>query len=189
MVQGADLSTYQGIYAAPTSVLEGVMVNGEAPPFEDLVGWEFNGLNVGLVAGGFGFNRKFVKGFYEGPARGEGPEPFIQGYNCPVKQDGADKPHHTLPSDESPKRFGFYRVFSAAKSDKYNKYPQALLLDYSRGGNGSFSPPGLLRDYLVRVNKGSSELLLGKAYVALGPLTIVGGFFVLERSRQHSFKG
>lgn len=189
LVSSAPLETFHQVYAAPTGVLEGLLARGEAPPFEDLVGWEFAGLNVGAIAGGFGLNRKFVKGFYEGPARASGPEPFVQGYNCPVKQDGALAPHRTVPSDESPKRFGFYRVFSARQSARHNRYPNALLLDYSLGGNGALSPPSVLRDYLVRVHKGRSELLLGKAYVALGPVTFVGGFFVLERLRKHAFTG
>ena len=52
-----------------------------------------------------------------------------------------------------------------------------------------FSAPALLRDYLAQVHPGSSDLLLGKAYVALGPISFVGGFFVLLRARKHEFKG
>ena len=33
-----------------------------------------------------------------------------------------------------------------------------------------YDPSGSLRDYLVRCMPGSDELLLGKAYFALGPL-------------------
>lgn len=183
-----NLKTALDVYAAPGDVLEAIMLRGAAPPFEELVGWEFDGWNVGMLAGGFGLNRKFRKGFYEGPARTEGPSPFIQGYNIPMHQDGADKPHRAKPSDESPKRFGFYRVFDASKSPRHHRYGKALLLDYSLGGNG-FSAPSLLRDYLVCVHAGNADLLLGKAYLALGPLTVLGGYFILQRARQHAFKG
>lgn len=181
--------SFLDLYRASGAALEAVMREGQAPPFEDLVGWEFNGLNVGPIAGGFGLNRKFRKGFYEGPARAaEGPSPFIHGYNIPIVQDGAERPHRGKPSDESPTRFGFYRVYHAHHHPRFRRYERALLLDYGLGGNG-LSPPALLRDYLVQVAAGSSDLLLGKAYVALGPLTVVGGFFVLERARQHDFRG
>jgi hypothetical protein len=183
-----DLKTPLDVYGAPFAVLEAIMERGAAPPFEDLLGFEFDGWNVGLVAGGFGFNRKFRKGFYQGPPRDSGPEPFIQGYNIPMHQDGAQKPHRAIPSDEQPRRFGFYRVYAASQNPRFRRYPGALLLDYSLGGNG-FSPPALLRDYLVQVHPGSSELLLGKAYVALGPISFVGGFFVLHKSRRHEFAG
>jgi hypothetical protein len=183
-----SLKTPLDVYRAPGHVLESIMVQGATPKFEELAGWEFDGWNVGLVAGGFGFNRKFRKGFYEGPPRGQGPEPFIQGYNIPMHQDGAEKPHRAVPSDENPKRFGFYRVFAASQSPRFNRYPGALLLDYGLGGNG-FSAPSVLRDYLVQVHPGNGDLLLGKAYVALGPISFVGGFFVLNRARKHDFKG
>ncbi len=183
-----NLKTALDVYAAPGDALEAIMIRGAAPPFADLVGWEFDGWNVGMIAGGFGLNRKFRKGFYEGSPRAEGPSPFIQGYNIPMHQDGADKPHRAKPSDEHPKRFGFYRVYAAKENPRFRKYESALLLDYGLGGNG-FSAPALLRDYLAQVHPGSSDLLLGKAYIALGPVSFVGGFFVLQRARQHDFKG
>ena len=46
------------------------------------------------------------------------------------------------------------------------------------------NPVGWLRDYLVRVNPGSDDLLLGKAYLAVGPARAPLGFFLLERRRQ-----
>ncbi len=189
LVHVPKLDTPLDVYRAPADALEAIMIRGAAPPFDDLLGWEFDGWNVGLVAGGFGLNRKFRKGFYEGPARSAaGPTPFIQGYNIPIHQDGPDRPHRAKPSDEQPKRFGFYRVYAAKENPRFHRYEGALLLDYGLGGNG-FSPPALLRDYLAQVHPGSSELLLGKAYVALGPFSFVGGFFVLHRARKHEFKG
>lgn len=185
----AQSPAFLALYESPTNARERMMRENPAPPFEDLVGWEFDGLNIGLVAGGFGLNRKFRKGFYEGPPRAAtGPTPFIQGYNTPVFQDGAHKPHRAKPSDETPHRFGFYRVYEASKNARFSRYPQALLLDYGLGGNG-FSPPALLRDYLVQIEPGQSDLLLGKAYISLGPLAFLGGFFVLQRRRPHDFRG
>ena len=144
-------------------------------------------MNIGPLPGVLGI-RKFRKGFYDGPALADGPSPFIQGFNIPIRQNAVGEPHVAKPSDESPKRFGFYRVYSAAQNPRFNQFPQAWLLDYGRGANGLFGP-WFLRDYLVQVHAGSSELLLGYAKVAIGPLTFPGGFFVLERARKHGFAG
>jgi hypothetical protein len=182
------LKSFLDVYRAPAPRLFAILRESPAPSFDDLLGWEFNGLNVGPFAGALGLNRKFRKGFYQGPARApRGPEPFIQGYNIPIVQDGAERPHRAKPSDEAPGRFAFYRAYGAAQSPRFNRYPQALLLDYSLGGDAW--PPPVLRDYLVQVHPGSSELLLGYACLALGPITLPGGFFVLERTRRHDFAG
>ena len=63
-----------------------------------------------------------------------------------------------------------------------NAYLHALLLDYGRG-NPWYDPSRQLRDYLVRCVPGSDDLLLGKAYMALGPWRIPATFFLLERHR------
>jgi hypothetical protein len=57
-----------------------------------------------------------------------------------------------------------------------------VLLDYGRGGNPPLDPTRALRDYLVRVDRGSDLLLIGKAYLALGPLRVPVAFFVMERA-------
>lgn len=163
------------------------MIQGEAPHLESLAGWEWNGANCVRLYSLVGL-RRFVKGFYEGPPRVKGgPEPFIQGYNisCPRLPDEA--PPRLLPSDEAPRRFGFFRVHRVVKGSRDDRYPNALLLDYGLGGNGFFGPP--LRDYLVQVYGDNPDLLVGKAYVALGPLRIPLNYFVLERWRRHDFRG
>ncbi|MBL8681525.1 MAG: hypothetical protein JNK05_20330 [Myxococcales bacterium] len=175
------------LFRAPSSELERALREGVAPSFDELLGWEFDGINVGFVPGLLGI-RKFRKGFYDGrPRVARGPEPFIHGYNIPVRQDGVDHAHRAKPSDEAPKRFGFYRVYSASLAEVHRRYPNALLLDYGLGANG-LDPSGLLRDYLVKVD-GSRDLLLGKAYLALGPIKPFVGFFVLRRSLRHTYSG
>lgn len=176
------------LYNAPASELERIMRDGVAPAFDDLVGWEWDGVNVGFMPGLLGI-RKFRKGFYRGPHRvADGPEPCVHGYNIPVRQNGVQNEHLAKPSEASPKRFGFYRVYAASQSERYNWYPKALLLDYGMGANG-LDPSGFLRDFLVRVHPESSDLLLGKAYLALGPIRPAVGFFVLRRMLRHEFKG
>lgn len=164
-----------------------IMSQGTAPAFEDLTGWEFRGGNCPPIFRLLGI-RKFMKGFYEGPPRtGAGPEPFVQGYNINVANNRDDEPHLPKPSPEAPKRFGFYRVHRVVAGSRDDRYPNALLLDYGLGGNGLFGPP--LRDYLVQVYPDDPDLLLGKAYLNLLGLRIPTNFFVLERLRQHDFRG
>lgn len=164
-----------------------VMEHGTAPALESLVGWEFAGLNSGALVGLLGI-RKFKKGFYEGPPRAErGPEPFVQGYNVQTRQNSPDEPHVAKPSDESPKRFGYYRVHRVIQGSGNDRYPNALLLDYGLGGNPFFEPAKLLRDYLVQVYPDDPDFLLGHAYGALGPIRIRLNFFALVRMNRHDF--
>lgn len=167
---------------------QSLMLEGKAPALSDLVGWEFAGLNAAKAAHWFGFG-KFKKGFYQGPPRvGSGPEPYIQGYNVVVHQDGVDKPHRARPSEDHPKRHGFFRVHPVVPGSRDSRYPKALLLDYGLGANG-VSPEAMLRDYLVQVYEDDPTLLLGYADLALGPVRIPAGFFVLKRQNRHQFTG
>jgi hypothetical protein len=176
------------LYRATNAQLEETLVAGAAPSADELIGWEFDGMNVGFVPGVLGL-RKFRKGFYRGADRvSGGPTAIAHGYNTPVRQNGVEAPHVPKPSEERPKRFGFYRVYDAKLSAAHNRYPNALLLDYGLGANG-LDPSGFLRDYLVKVSRDSSDLLLGKAYLALGPIRPFVGFFILRRAKRHDFAG
>lgn len=171
---------YARIAALSQRELEDVFVRGDAPDAAALVGWEWRGLNLGSVAPFTPF-QKFVKGFYrDGAGR-------VFGYNIPIVQDGPTRPWREKPSDADPKRFGFFRVERVDPTSRDNAYLHALLLDYGRGGNSRLDPTRGLRDYVVRVERGSDELLLGKAYYALGPARVPVGFFVLERHRPTTF--
>jgi len=179
------LSLYE---EADDATRRAIMHNGGKPSFEEMAGWEFDGVNTAWIAG-LGGVRKFKKGFFDGPARGDGPEPFIQGYNIPVKQNGVGKPHVAKPREAQPKRFGFYRVHPVQPASRDAKYPNAVLLDYSKGGNFALDPSNLLRDYLVQIYPDDPTLLLGHAFGALLGLRIPISFFILSRNNRHDFTG
>jgi hypothetical protein len=171
---------YLRIGALPAAELESLMVRGETPDPEALAGYEYRGRNTPAFARLFGI-QKFVKGFY----LGEHGQLF--GYNMPVVQNRLDEAW--LDKNPShPKRFGFYRVDRVDAAARDNAYLHALLLDYGRGGGNELDPTTRLRDYLVRVEAGSDRLLLGKAYVAVGPARLPVSYFVLERMRAHDFR-
>lgn len=159
--------------------LERTLLRGRTPALDALVGWEFRGMNTPAWAYAAGI-KKFVKGFY----RPSGNPGEVFGYNCPAVQDGLGQPWRTKPSDEAPKRFGFYRVAPVDPTSRDNAHLHAVLLDYSRGGNPRHDPSRGLRDYLVQVDADNPDLYLGKAYFALGPARVPVSFFVLERFRR-----
>jgi hypothetical protein len=168
---------YLRIAALPPRELEWLVVRGDTPDPAALVGWEFRGTNAWPPLVTLLRIKKFIKGIYV-DAAGD-----AWGYNMPVKQNGLAAAW-TYKDPASPKRFGFYRVAPVDPGARDNAYLHAVLLDYGRGGNPVFDPSMVLRDYLVRVDKGSDELLIGKAYAAVGAARVSVGYFVLER--QHA---
>lgn len=165
---------------------DALMRGGVAPTFDSLQGWEFAGTNVGRVSDLLGI-RKFKKGFYVGAPRvSDGPEPFLQGYNVVVEQNGVGTPHVARPTDAAARRHGFYRAHAVVPGAIDAVYPNALLLDYGLGRNG-IEPSGLLRDYLVQVYADDRDLLLGRAFLALGRLRVHAGYFVLSRSNRFDY--
>ncbi len=163
--------------------LELAFVRGTTPDLEGLVGWEFRGinrlpLNAVPIAQLVGI-KKFMKGFFRAD------DGRVMGYNCPVAQNVLDGRWHAKPDDTAPKRFGFYEVKPVDATARDNNYLHALLLDYGRGGNKPYDVTRGLRDYVIQVDPANPDLLLGKAYYAVGPGRIGGlNFFILERHRR-----
>jgi hypothetical protein len=180
--------------------LEKIMLRGDTPDADALAGWEFRGMNTPAWASIAGI-KKFIKGFYRTT-----DETFF-GYNIPTVQNALSEPWLPRPAGriarltqllrpsaagratEEPKRFGFYSVTEVDPTSRDNAYLHALLLDYGRGGNAVYDPTVGLRDYVVRVERGSDELLLGKAYYAAGPARVnLTSYFVLERNKPTDFR-
>jgi hypothetical protein len=160
----------------PMHELEKVFQRGVMPDLDDLVGWEFRGvnhlpLNVLPVAQLVGI-KKFVKGFF----RTE--DGRVMGYNRPVGRNALDARWNVVD-----KKFGYYEVAPVDPTSRDNKYLHAVLLNYGKGGNPAYDPSQVLRDYVVQVDANNPNLYLGKAYGAFGPLRIPTNFFILERFR------
>lgn len=168
--------TFQHVAALDRPALEDLMRKGERPELNALPGWEYYGLNIGVPARLLGI-QKFIKGFHW-TASGQ-----ACGYNVRVKQNGLAAPWVARPDDGAPRRFGFYRVLPVDATARDSAYPQALLLDYGQGANGRLNPLSALRDYLVRCSPGSDDVLLGKAFMAVGRHRVPVGYFLLERYR------
>lgn len=169
-------SEFRKMGSRSRSELEAIIQHGEAPEATSMVGWEYRGMNTGPLVKYVGL-QKFIKGFFNQP------DATIMGYNIAVRQNGVGAPWVSKSINAAPGKFGFYRVCKVDITSMDNRYVNAILLDYSKGRNGAFNIIGLLRDYLVRIERGSDDLLLGKAYLAIGRKRVMLGYFVLERLR------
>jgi hypothetical protein len=157
--------------------LEAALRKGTAPTFDSIAGWEFSGYNTPQITKLLGI-RKFRKGFYRVPSGA------VHGYNVKIEQNGGPlEPWVPVERGGEPATLGYYDVKPVAPGSKDALYPNALLLDYNSGRNPFYDPAGLLRDYLVQVDPQNPDLLLGKAYLALGPVRVpAGGYFILQRA-------
>jgi hypothetical protein len=165
---------YKELARRPRRELERVLVRGETPSVDALTGYEYGGWNSPPHMAVLGI-RKFIKGFF-----GTGDDRRF-GYNTPTRQDGLDHGWSPRPSASEPRRFAFFSVIPVDPEGRDNRYLHALLLDYGRGSNRIADVSRIIRDFLVRVEPGSDELLLGKAYLALGPARVFSNFFLLQR--------
>lgn len=159
--------------------LEEVFLAGGPPAVDSIIDWEFRGYNHSPRLVDVARLRKFIKGFFLSPTG----QAF--GYNTPVVQNGLHGEWVAKPRDEAPRRFRFYRlsVVEQAADDLDARYRGALLLDYSKAGNPRFAIYRGLRNYMRQAEKGSDDLLICKAFFALGSRRRQVNFFFLERHR------
>ena len=167
---------YLELAGQPKRELDAVFAGGSPPDASALTGYEFRGYNQPRATALLGI-RKFIKAFYI-HASGQ---PF--GCNTPVTQNGLAGEWLARPSAERPKRYAFFQVEPADPRAPDDLRHGAALLDYGRGGNRAYDIARILRDYLVRVEPGSDELLLGKAFFVVAGTRLADSFFLIERYR------
>ena len=160
----------------PKREFEAVFAAGSPPDVSALTGFEFRGYNQPRAAALLGI-RKFIKAFYLDASE------RCFGCNTPVARNGLQEEWLARPSAERPKRYAFFLVEPPDPSAPDPIRRGAALLDYSRAGNKPYDIARILRDYLVRVESGSDDLLLGKALFLLGGTKLAESFFLIERYR------
>ncbi len=169
--------TYEAICNASSRELEALLLAGVPPALEDLAGWEFRGFNTNPAAELIRI-RKFKKGFSWDPRDSRS----LHGYNVKVRQNGLLNPWIPKLEQGEPIRHAPFIVYPVRPAERDNRYPNALLLNYwAAPGRPLLDPSLVLRDYLVQVYPDDRDLFVGKAYGAVGPLRVVGGFMVLGR--------
>jgi hypothetical protein len=167
-------SYFQELAQSSSAALEQALRVGVLPEETSLAGWEWNGQNTGRIPRLLGI-QKFIKGFF---CETEG----LEGYNVVAQQNGPENPWVEKPAAPTKRRFGFYRVRPALEEPRDRRYPNALMLNYGASPrNPRASVTRVLRDYLVQPDPDNPEVLLGKAYLALGPLRLPSNYFVLAR--------
>jgi len=167
--------TYETLCKASNRELERIMRAGTPPALSDLAGWELRGYNTTPLAELIR-SRKFKKGFEGDPDDPDG----LSGYNVRVRQNGLHAPWLPVLRHGEPIREFPYAVRPVRPGERDSRYENALLLDYGLPGALPL-PPTWLRDYMVQISPDNRDLMLGKAYAALGPLRILVGFFIAER--------
>jgi hypothetical protein len=167
---------YLELAGQPKRELDAVFAEGNPPDVTALTGYEFRGYNQPRAAALLGI-RKFIKAFY---LDGSG-QPF--GCNTPVVQNGLQGEWLAKPSAEQPKRYAFFRIEPPDPDAPDELRRGAALLDYGRGGNRGYDIARILRDHVVRVEPGSDELLLGKAFFVVAGTRLAHSFFLIERYR------
>lgn len=98
-------------------------------------------------------------------------------------RNGLDREWIARPAPERPKRYAFFTVEPPDPAASDAERRAAALLDYGPGSNRAYDPSRLLRDYVVRAEPGSDDLLLGKAYFSIAGTRIARTFFLIERYR------
>lgn len=167
--------TYEALCRAPEQTLEALMRAGVAPKLEELQGYEFRGFNVHPGAEIIR-SRKFKKGFYREP----GSEELLQGYNVRVLQNGLLNPWIDVLRRGEPIREFPYEAFPV-RAGRDERYPDAVFLDYGLSSKSALDPSMYLRDYVVQIYPDDLDLLVGRAFYALGPVWLPLSYMVLER--------
>lgn len=169
-------ASYLELASRSKAELAAVFASGSPPEVSALTGFEFRGYNHPPMAALLGI-RKFIKVFY----CNRSGQPF--GCNTPVVQNGLQAEWQARPSIDRPRRYAFFEVEPPDPGAADQERRAAALLDYGRGGNRAYDVARVLRDYLVRVEPGSDELLLGKAYFVVAGARLAHAYFLIERYR------
>lgn len=166
------------------------LCEGHDFPVDDLAGWQYQGLALGLPRWVERLSWKvFVKAFAR-DARG------VHGWNVRMQQGG---PQLLLPGADmqpqrrgaGPRTFGHYRVLPMVEWPR--NLPSGLgkvgvMLDYGTGANPALDPMRPMRDPLVALQPGDPTCLLGWSYAELGPLRVpTPSYFLLVRWRPVDF--
>jgi hypothetical protein len=137
-------------------------------PFDPaaLGGWIYHGTSLGLPGW---IERLFWKKFAKVFHRDAGSD-RLRGWNMRIVQDGIDRPWRPMEKRGKAVTFGHFDVVGE---------PGAVILDYGPRGGPTLRA---LRDPLVSLEAGSTEVLLGRSLLDLRIKTVgTPSYFILER--------
>jgi hypothetical protein len=148
-----------------------------------LEGWSYRGVSLGLPRVVEKLSWKtFQKVFWRNPADGR-----LLGWNVRLEQDGVDAPSRPKRDRHGePLTTWFYEVLTPTEAKLPRSWPrgfnQGLVIDYARANNPALDTVRVVKDPLVALEPGNSDLLLGVSAVALPGLCVkTPSWFLLER--------
>lgn len=150
---------------------------GAVDPAE-IEGWTYRGVSLGLPAWVDRLAWKtFAKTFHRDADTG-----VLRGWNTRLEQTGLDGPLLPKRRRGAPFTFGHFHVVSFDGYAMPRPLANGLLLDYGLGANPALDPTRAVRDPIVAVDAGRSDLLLGWTYLDLGFARVpTPSYFTLER--------
>ncbi|MEZ4229899.1 MAG: hypothetical protein R3B89_12055 [Polyangiaceae bacterium] len=154
---------------------------------ESLDDFEYRGVSLGLPGIVEKLTwKKFMKTFHRDPDSGA-----LRGWNVRIQQSPLEDPSWE-PMMKKGEVFSFGH-FQVVPLDGYDVPGPALngglMIDYSLGHNKRLDFVNRVRDPLVAVEKGSSQLLLGWSYVVTGLKNVsTPSYFTLERHQPLSHR-
>ena len=156
-----------GLLSASVTELRARLEGGHRVTADALAGQAFRGVSLGLPA----FIERLTWKTFCKTVHRDAETGALRGWNVRLEQTGVDGPVVYQRKRGAPVTFGHFAVVDG---------PDGLLLDYGQGGNG-FDPTAMVRDPVVALVQGSTELLLGRSEVAVGGLRLrTPSYFALQ---------
>ena len=170
--------TFDSLAQAGRPTFEQILCDNPPPDPAQLAGYVYKGWNDGLIT--YLTGRKFKKCFWED---GGG---VYQGCNLVIMYDfkeyrGEWREVSLFGNTLRAGHYGVQEVPQASSIAEYVPYRPLKLLNYNVARNTWLNTPlRLIRDVVALPNPGDHELVLGKAYLQLLPLSLVFvSYFVL----------
>ncbi|MFT5686332.1 MAG: hypothetical protein ACI8RZ_007288 [Myxococcota bacterium] len=169
--------TLDDLLALPRPDLLRTVQEGHPIDLEAMADTEYLGVSLGMPAWVDALAWKtFMKTFHADPQHG------LRGWNVRLEQDGLDAPPRPMEKGGEAITFGHYAARTIGPDDVFRDIQSGLMLDYGAGGNPWWDPAGFIRDPLVALHPGETDLLLGWSTVRLGSIRLpTPSFFALRR--------
>lgn len=153
------------------SELEELMRDGRPIALESLHDAMWHGYSLAMPSVLFKLFGLFGKTFVHDAGRG-----VVRGWNVRMRQ-GTDWTPATVRGRVV--TYGHYHAVAEPPGPLADRYPNAFLIDYGRGGNHRWDPLARVRDWMVALD---DELLLGRMYLALAGRDVpTPSYFALAR--------
>ena len=145
---------------------------------EAIAGFAYRGISLGLPD----FVDRLAWKTFRKCFHRDAPGAPLRGWNVRLVQNGPDGPSGPMQRGGETLCFGHGQVVATAGRGVPRGADRGLLLDYGLGGPALLDPTRFLRDPIVALEAGATDLLLGWSYLEIGAWRVpTPSFFTLER--------